>query len=289
MNKINKEDYNNFNGPAPLIGFETLNKPKNEDDCPNKIINGQIINKSTKENQTKIILNELAKTSDTNKEKEKDITININQIKDNNLIIPYGENLQEENKKDKKKSILGRKKKDSNENRKHTKYSTDNIFKKIKACVLELLYPVINKKILHVYNGRIGHGIFKKILLKIKQEQILNSKDDYIFMKKEIKEILSDDITNRFSNHPKEHNKRLIKELLNDEDEEIRNIFKNIFELTFLDCLEHFRGTKYFNQLEGLESLDKYCEKFGDDEDYIKLFKHYVNNFEKEIERKRKK
>ena len=289
----NKEnDYNNFNEQSNLNGYETLNKPKNEDDCPNNEINGQIINKSIKEKEIKIILNESDKTRETNqekeKEKEKENPNNFNQIKENNLLI-IEENTQKQNEKDKKKSKLGRKKKNSNEIRKHTKYSTDNIFKKIKSSILELLYPHFNKKIVNVYNGNIGHGIFKKILLKIKQDQILNSKDDDIFMNKKIKEILSDDISNRFSNHLKEHNKILIEQLLNEVDEEKRKIFQNIFELTFIDCLEHFRGTKYFSQLQGLETLNEYCKKFENDEDYLKLFKHYVNNFENEILRKRKK
>ena len=292
----NKEnDYNNFNEQTNLNGYETLNKPKNEDDCPNNEINGQIINKSIKEKEIKIVLNESDKTRETNqekeKEKEKENPNNFNQIKENqgNNLIIVEENIQDKNNEVKKNSKLGRKKKDSNESGKHTKYSTDNIFKKIKSCVLEFLYPLINKKIVNVYDGNIGHGIFKKILLKIKQDQILNSKDDDIFMKKEIKDILSDDISNRFSNHLKEHNKQLIEQLLNEEDEEKRNIFKGIFELTFIDCLEHFRGTKYFSQLQGLETLNQYCKKFENDEDYLKLFKYYVNNFENEILRKRKK
>ncbi len=291
----NKEnDYNNFNEQGNLNGYETLNKPKNEDDCPNNEINGQIINKSIKEKEIKIILNESDKTRETNqekekeKEKEKENPNNFNQIKENNLLI-VEENTQKQNEKDKKKSKLGRKKKNSNEVRKHTKYSTDNIFKKIKSSILELLYPHINKKIVNVYNGNIGHGIFKKILLKIKQDQILNSKDDDIFMNKKIKEILSDEISNRFSNHLKDHNKNLIELLLNEEDEEKRKIFQNLFELTFIDCLEHFRGTKYFSQLQGLETFNEYCKKFENDEDYLKLFRHYVNNFENEILRKRKK
>jgi hypothetical protein len=288
----NKEnDYNNFNEQTNLNGYETLNKPKNEDDCPNNEINGQIINKSIKEKEIKIVLNESDKTRESNQEKEKENPNNLNQIKENNLLI-VEENNQEQtpiNNKGNKKSKLGRKKKGSNEVRKHTKYSSDNIFKKIKSCVLEILYPLINKKIVIVYNGNIGQGIFKKILLKIKQDQILNSKDDDIFMKKEIKDILSEDISNRFSNHLKQHNKNLIEQLLNEEDEEKRNIFKEIFGLTFIDCLEHFRGTKYFSQLQGLETLNKYCKKFENDEDYLKLFKHYVYNFEKEVLRKRKK
>ena len=285
---IKENNYNIINEQTSLNGYETLDKPKNEDDCPNNELNGQIINKSIKEKETKIILNESDKTRESNKEKEKEIPNIFNQTKENNLLI-VEENNQDQNNEDKKKPKLGRKLKYSNESRKHTKYSTDNIFKKIKSCGLEVLYPLINKKILNVYNGNIGHGIFRKILLKIKQDQILNSKDDDIFMYKKIKDILSEDISNRFSNHLKEHNKKLIEQLLNEEDEEKRNIFKNIFELTFIDCLEHFRGTKYFSQLQGLETLNNYCKKFEDDEDYLKLFKYYVNNFENEILKKRKK
>ena len=224
MYKIKENNFNDFNGQIPLNEFETFNKLKNEDDCPNKI-NSQIINKSNEEKETEIILNELPKTRESNQDRE--IQKNFNQIKENLSIVL--ENLQEQNNNVIKKPISkrGRKKNNSNDKGKHTKYSTDNIFKKIKASVLESLYPVINKTIIHVYNGNIGQGIFKKVILKIKQDQILNSKYDHIFMNKMIKDILSDDISNKFSNHLKENNKRLIEELLNEEDEEKRAIFKN--------------------------------------------------------------
>ena len=285
---IKGNNINDFNGQIPFNGYETFNKPKNEDDCPNNEITNQIINKSNEGKETKIILNELPKTRESNQEKE--ITNNLKQIKENNLLV-VEENLKEQNNKEikKSKSKLGRKKNNSSEKGKHTKYSTDNIFKKIKASVLDSLYPVINRNINHVYNGNIGQGIFKKVLLKIKQDQILNSKNDHFFINKMIKDILSDDISNRFSNYPSDHNKRLIEELLNEEDEEKRTIFKKLLELTFNDVLKHFRGTQYFIELKGLDNLNKVCEKFGNDEDYLKLFKHYVFNFEKEIERKRKK
>ena len=49
---------------------------------------------------------------------------------------------------------------------------------------------------------------------------------------------------------------RLIKSLLNEKDEKKKNIFMKIFELTFLECLEHFRGTKYIKELNNMTKYE---------------------------------
>ena len=51
--------------------------------------------------------------------------------------------------------------------------------------------------------------------------------------------------------------------------------------MTFLDCIEYIRGTKYINILNGLDKIDdiiKY-EKYID-EDEMENFKHYLLNYE---------
>ena len=63
--------------------------------------------------------------------------------------------------------------------------------------------------------------------------------------------------------------------------------FENIFNLTFLDCLEHFRGTKYIKELEGMTNLVEYSSKFENDQNYICKFKYYVDNFETIIYKKK--
>ena len=120
------------------------------------------------------------------------------------------------------------------------------------------------------------------------QSQILNSTGNKIFLYKNLETIFSEDISNKFSNYSYDHNKNVIKGLLREEDEEKRVKFERLFSLTFLDCLMHFRGSKYIPELELLGTLDDItAEKFGDDQEYFDLFKYYIYNYEQIIMNKK--
>ena len=185
--------------------------------------------------------------------------------------------------------LLGRKKKNSNREGKHTKYSEDNIIRKLKAYIISCLRIFINTFIFEIYGGEIGKGIFRKELLKLNQSQIVDSKNNRDFLNKSLKDIFSEDISTKYNNYLINHNKVLIQNLLNEQDANKKNIFENLFNLTFLDCLLHIRGEKYYEQLHGLKTFDELCKRFEEDKDYLELFKYYVNNFEKIINKKRKR
>ena len=172
------------------------------------------------------------------------------------------------------RKILGRKRKDSNEVGKHGKDSGDNIIRKIKSCLLNFLLIFINSFIYEKYNGNIGEGKYKKAILKMNQQQIINDKNNKIFMKKTLKEIFSNKLSKKFSTFDSEHNKKLIEFLLNESDIEKRKEFQNLFSLTFLDCLNHFSGIKLLSNLKGMKSLNDFCKKFEDDQAYIKSIKY---------------
>ena len=127
----------------------------------------------------------------------------------------------------------------------HNKYSDDNLRRKCKHLVLQNLMKFINDKIKEIY-GHIGYGMKIKKLLIINQEQISNAtiKFNKNFLSKKLSEIFSVNISTRYTNFDKEHNKILISELINDKDEIKRNYFKMLFNLTFVDCLRHFNGSK---------------------------------------------
>ena len=98
------------------------------------------------------------------------------------------------------------------------------------------------------------------------------------FLSKKLSEIFSVNISTRYTNFDKEHNKILISELINDKDEIKRNYFKMLFNLTFVDCLRHFNGSKniqILNDMTLFSQLDIEDEK---DEDYSKLLSFYINN-----------
>ena len=91
---------------------------------------------------------------------------------------------------------------------------------------------------------------------------------------------------------PSEHNKLIINNLINEEDIQKRNYFKELFELDFIQCLKHFRGEKNIELLKGLKCFNEYKEEIIDkykDEgnDYFNNLNYYINNYERIINQKR--
>ena len=140
---------------------------------------------------------------------------------------------------------------------------------------------IINNK----YNNNFGQK-----LVKI-DNQKLSSKDDKEFLNKTIKEIFSENVISKanLNLYNENHNRDLIEQLLNEEDEEKRIFFNKLFNLTFIECLKHFRGSIIIEELNGLDSWDKFLNKFKDEKDYQENVKYYIFNFEKVTERKRNK
>jgi len=183
---------------------------------------------------------------------------------------------------------LKRPRKTKKEKKPHTKFSYDNLKRECKHLVIENVMDFINEKINIVYDGSIGEGLFKKQLMKLNQEQKKNSGVEFnqIFLTKTLKEILSQNITKRIKFYKEDHNKVLINRLI----EEKKDEFESLFNLTFLDCLEHFIGNKKVEELDGLtlfsELKDSILEKYKDDgesyynnlELFMKDFKAIINN-----------
>ena len=183
---------------------------------------------------------------------------------------------------------FGRKSKNSQNEGLHDKYSQDNILRKIKCNILLNLSKYINNIIHKVYEGKIKNGILEKKLKKLSQKKIFsNSKNNKEFLNKTLKDIFSENISSKYKSYSIDHNKKVINDLLNEKNGEIRQKFDKLFSLTFLEVLFHIRGEKYFEELEGLEQLDFLCEKFNDDKDYEDLFRYYVLKYEKIIMNKK--
>ena len=79
--------------------------------------------------------------------------------------------------------------------------------------------------------------------------------------------------SSRYTSYPPDHNSSLIKKLTSDEDEDEnkKNYFKNLFGITFVDCLKHFRGSQKREELEGMKEFDDIKSKYENDEDYFGL------------------
>ena len=180
----------------------------------------------------------------------------------------------------------------------HTKYAFDNILRRIKSIVLRHMMDFINTKIKERYKN-IGNGIKIKKLFIMEKTQASKSKIDFniAFMNKKLKEIFSGNISSRNSNLPREKNKILIEELINEKDDEKREYFNDLFGLTFLDCLDHFINKKFFPILQGLQLFNEIIndpEKskkehldINAQDDYIDTLKYYLENYEYILRKKK--
>lgn len=193
------------------------------------------------------------------------------------------EDQKEEEKSDyaKKNKIMGRKRKNSEIKGKHNKYSNDNIFRKIKSNLLHILYKFINEKLIHKYKVNQKYNLKRNILRKIEQVEVVNSdiKFNKIFLNKELKDIFSVNVSSKYK-CKKDHNKIIIDKLFKEEGNEKIEL-KNIFNLTFCECLKHFRGSTFIPELNGMITFKQYKEKFLNDKDYLESFDYLIMNYEK--------
>ena len=198
------------------------------------------------------------------------------------LIFNEKEKLQEKLK-------AGRKKKNSYETGNHNKYTSDNIIRKCKTVLINVLFNFINKKIKDIYKKSLENSSNTKKLMKMNQSQIINSRVKYnqSFLYKTLKEIFSENLSLRCSKYKIDHNKNLINELLNEKDKIKQIFFNDLFSLTFLDCINHFRGSKNIYCLEGLPNYNEICQNLNGDDDYKESFKCYIDNFENIIKNKK--
>ena len=208
-----------------------------------------------------------------------------------NLGIKNKQNLN--NKKEKKEGKKPKEKKKRGRNPetsgKHNKFSDDNIRRKCKHIIINELKEFINNKIKQIYNGDIGQGLFMKKLLDMNQKQKVDSTASFNkeFLNKSLKDIFSENISSRYKILPLNFNKRVIKNLINEEDEAKRIYFQNLFNLTFIQSLNHFIGTIAINELKGLNSIDDIKEKYNLNNDYFETLKFYFFNYEDITKNKR--
>ena len=75
---------------------------------------------------------------------------------------------------------------------------------------------------------------------------------------------------------------------MNEKDENKKSFFNELFNLNFIECLEHFIAKKYRKELKGLKCFkqikDTILNKYKEDgRYYIKYLDYYLKNFEKII------
>ena len=182
----------------------------------------------------------------------------------------------------------------------HNKFSGDNMRRKCKFIVLSHVMNFINKKLVEMYKY-IGNGIREKQLKQINKAQIANAKIEYnkSFLTKTLKQIFSDNISTRYTSLPPTKNKILIDELMNETDDIKREYFKNLFSLTFLDCIKYFSSEKDENYIKELDGLQLFKDLKNDsielknknidtnDKEYIETLEYHLKYYEKIINLKK--
>ena len=169
----------------------------------------------------------------------------------------------------------------------HDRFSDDNMRKKCKNIIIKHLQQFINDQIKEYYKDNKGNGSNKKELKILGQGERAKStvETDKVFLEKHLIDIFSQNISSRCCNFKPDHNKEIIKELINDGDEKKKEYFKNLFNIKFSDFFKYLKGDINLKELNGFEFLSLIKEelKINYDEEYINYLIDYLKNFEEKI------
>ena len=205
--------------------------------------------------------------------------------------ISFQNQIKEESKND-NKDFLNKKRKANNKNEHQSQFIHDCFVKKIRIIILNSIINFINEKIKILLNNNIGKGIFIKQILPINKTILYHSSVEYDkeFLNKKLKEILSS-ISKKYTNYLSNKNEELIEYLINLEDK--GKYFQELFDLSFVGCLKHIRGTKNTELLNDLPKLDNILiqNEKNINEKEINNYKYIINNYESiiDIKKARKK
>ena len=178
-------------------------------------------------------------------------------------------------------TIYGRKKKNSIEKRNHTKFTFDNILRKIKTSAIRSYQKFINNKIKYIYRNSNKEN--KWILEKINHKNVRNAKIDFNrdYLNKTFKSIFSEDITTKWKTKTGEHNKNVIEHLLKEKDTAKREIFVKLLNFKLIDIIKYLRGEKDdYAELSGLGFEEMAWKGIEQDKEYLNCFKYYMMNIE---------
>ena len=278
------DEYENYLFPG-AFGFSTEEDLKNKESIKNddnKIINFTISNESIiipkKENNYE---QNYKNPKKSNILLEKENILNLN-LKNNILNEPHEPN-------EPKISYLQKKTK-KNTKAKYNKYNKPiKIINKCKHLLLNAIFDFINNKIKELYNNDIGKGVFEKQLktLNKKEKSESNVNFNKELLNRTIKDIFSESISGKYTFYPQDYNKKIIESLLGEKDLIKKDFFNNLFNLTFLQCLEHYRGSKFYNELNGMRLYEEDFNNVKDNELYESLKVLFLNDFENKINKRR--
>ena len=233
--------------------------------------------------------NENVQENNKNEKEIEDFTFGINDqkynVEEKNINLDNTKDLTVEIEKPKKKFLftikqktkVGRKPKFSKTISEHTKFSHDNILRKIKVKFFHKLVNYLNSIIISKYHTRLRP--LKPLIGKINQNNAINFNRTLLNTK--LKDIFSlYEINGKFKLFDKNHNKSIINKIY---EENIKELI-DIFEMTFFEVFKIFRDLNDTQKLIGFEKIDSVIREMSVkelDEKYIDKFRNAVMNFEK--------
>ena len=230
------------------------------------------------EDECKININ----NTDINLQKIVDSNI-LKQIKENPIInnkpseTDKFEKFDSTNQNTKKKYIQKKKEKEKEKEKTNKK----RLRKKVKKILIRVMILYVNDFIKKVYGGKIGQGVIsQKVIKKIdsSESQNITIAHNRKLVKKTLKEILSQNISQKYTSAPTNINEIINNNLLNEENEDKRKIFIDLFNKTFLDWVLMLSDPKdELKELYEEELWKKY------DVDEIDKINQMIKNFEVEF------
>lgn len=203
------------------------------------------------------------------------------------------ENIFEFSKEKNREGCKGCKKKCENPG-KHDKFCSDNIMRKIKTNLFEVLLTFINaslkEKSIECFEKNIKKTIsITPFLVKPEQEIIrnINIKPNLELLDSKLEIIFSNKISKKIKNFGPDKNKKTIEEIYKDKRQK-KTI--NILNMTLSQCMEQINGIVKYKELEGLDKeFQKSIENLAKKEspEYINKFKDLVYSYREYFENKK--
>ncbi len=152
----------------------------------------------------------------------------------------------------------GRKKKDDNTKRKHSKYSVDNIMKKIKSKLIDVVIDFINK----IVNNKNYEESIKVIFKKIDYKYINQMRNDLEIelLNGPIKDLLLKDVSPKFGDLSPDSNRTKFENLMENEKSDETIMFA--LNLSFKEFIELLCSKKSMNDIENSRNVSSdTCQK----------------------------
>ena len=207
-------------------------------------------------------------SSDT---KTDNFCIEIPENKENNIF-----KVQKEFFKVDSKKMIGRKRKDSSSKSVHTKFSHDNILRKIKVKFFHKIIKYINRVIIAKSKTKI------KLLKPLKGEisQNNNIKFNRELLNLKLKEIFTkNEINGKFKKFDKHYNQDVIDKIY---EEQIPELIE-LLEMSFLEVFNIFKSNdkEKFKEMEKLDTVVEEIKIKEKNESYSQKLEYTALNFEK--------